>query len=187
MSKKGFFGAMPRIAMMTLFVGVMLVLGGGQAFADIETYSKKKDGEKQLSKDFKVKEFACPDCDVIKIDTELVKRLQQIRTKYGVPVNIQRGYTCENQANKLGLASNSQHRLGKAAIIEVKGYFHKDGPVTYLDIRNYAFSIGLSYAKKMCELYVDTRDISYARVLDFGTNAKCKLNPGSDSCKYNHL
>ena len=46
----------------------------------IKAYSKEKDGNKKLSANFKVKEFACTDgSDPIFIDSELVNILQKIR------------------------------------------------------------------------------------------------------------
>ena len=42
----------------------------------IQAYSKKKDGNKKLSANFRVREFACTDgSDPIFIDTDLVKIL----------------------------------------------------------------------------------------------------------------
>ena len=47
----------------------------------IKAYSKAKDGNKSLSKNFKVREFACMDgSDPIFIDSDLVDILQKIRT-----------------------------------------------------------------------------------------------------------
>ena len=56
-------------------------------------YSKAKDGNKQLSTNFKVREFACKDgSDAILIDDELVKLLQKIRDHFGKPVVINSAY-----------------------------------------------------------------------------------------------
>lgn len=57
------------------------------------TYSKSRNGNQNLSKNFKVKEFACRDgSDTIKIDRQLVDYLQKIRDHYGKAVNITSGY-----------------------------------------------------------------------------------------------
>jgi len=154
----------------------------------IETYSKKSDGAKQLAKNFKVSEFACPCCDVVKVDTELVKRLQQVRDKFGVPLNIKSGYRCEKQNAKTKYASvKSQHMLGKAVDCELKGISHTEKDK---EIREYAKSVGLTYEKKVCHFHFDTRNPS-PNPPPFNpgseTKAECKLNKGSDCCKFNPL
>ena len=68
----------------------------------INAYSWAKDGEKNLSPSFKVREFRCSDnTDPIFIDSELVEILQKIRNHFGKPVNIQRFQNrqqkCHNQ------------------------------------------------------------------------------------------
>ena len=88
----------------------------------IEKYSRKKDGNKKLSANFCVKEFACHDgSDCILIDTELVKLLQKIREHFGKPVTINSAYRNAAYNKKVGGVSNSQHTKGTAADIVVKG------------------------------------------------------------------
>ena len=59
----------------------------------IEAYSLARDGEKQLSANFKVREFYCRDgSDPIFVDSELVQCLQKIRNHFGKPVHITSGY-----------------------------------------------------------------------------------------------
>jgi hypothetical protein len=83
----------------------------------IVVYSLKRDGEKQLSKNFKVKEFACKDgSDKILIDDELVVILQQIRNRIGA-VNINSGYRTISYNNSIGGADGSHHTTGQAADI----------------------------------------------------------------------
>ena len=90
----------------------------------IKQYSLAKDGAKQLSPAFKVREFRCRDgSDAIMIDQTLVVLLQAIREHFGKAVTITSGYrtgthnTSYNQ--KVGGARASQHLLGKAADIQV--------------------------------------------------------------------
>ena len=53
----------------------------------VKTYSLKQDGNKNLTKDFKVREFACKDgSDKILISTETVEILQAIRDYFGQPI-----------------------------------------------------------------------------------------------------
>ena len=59
----------------------------------IKQYSLKKDGAKQLSPAFRVREFRCRDgTDTILIDEGLVVLLQCIREHFGKPVTITSGY-----------------------------------------------------------------------------------------------
>lgn len=88
----------------------------------IKAYSKKKDGEKKLSTNFKVKEFACTDgSDPIFIDTELVNILQKIRTYFGKSVTITSAYRTPTHNKSVGGETYSQHLYGKAADIKVNG------------------------------------------------------------------
>ena len=88
----------------------------------IKAYSKAKDGNKKLSANFRVKEFACTDgSDPIFIDTELVKVLQKIRTHFGKSVTITSAYRTPSKNKAVGGEKYSQHLYGMAADIKVKG------------------------------------------------------------------
>lgn len=88
----------------------------------VNYYSKKKDGKKQLSKNFKVKEFACNDgSDPIFIAPELVEVLQKIRDHFGKPVVINSGFRTAAYNKKVGGATYSQHQYGTAADIAING------------------------------------------------------------------
>lgn len=86
-------------------------------------YSWAKDGEKNLSPSFKVREFRCSDnTDPIFIDSELVEILQKIRNHFGKPVNITSGFrTASKNATIKNAAKFSQHLYGKAADIWISG------------------------------------------------------------------
>ena len=93
----------------------------------IKSYSKAKDGNKKLSTNFKVKEFACTDgSDPIFIDTELVNVLQKIRTHFGKSVTITSAYRTPTKNKAVGGETYSQHLYGKAADIKVKGIAPKN-------------------------------------------------------------
>ena len=88
----------------------------------IKAYSLKKDGNTKLSKNFKVKEFACTDCsDPIFIDTELVNVLQKIRDHFGKSVTITSAYRTPPRNKAVGGEEYSQHLYGRAADIKVAG------------------------------------------------------------------
>ena len=82
----------------------------------IKQYSLKKDGAKQLSPAFRVREFRCRDgTDTILIDEGLVVLLQCIREHFGKPVHITSGYRTAAHNAAVGGSKSSQHVLGKAA------------------------------------------------------------------------
>ena len=88
---------------------------------EINAYSKKKDGEKKLSSNFRVREFACKDgSDAVLVAPRLVMVLQSIRDHFGKAVNINSGYRTPQYNAKVGGAAQSQHCYGTAADITVK-------------------------------------------------------------------
>ena len=88
----------------------------------IKAYSKAKDGNKKLSNNFRVKEFACSDgSDPIFIDTDLVDVLQKIRNYFGKSVTITSAYRTASKNKAVGGSTYSQHLYGKAADIKVSG------------------------------------------------------------------
>lgn len=88
----------------------------------IKAYSKAKDGNKKVSTNFRVKEFACTDgSDPIFIDTELVNVLQKIRTHFGKSVTITSAYRTPTKNKAVGGEVYSQHLYGRACDIKVKG------------------------------------------------------------------
>ena len=95
--------------------------------AEVRAYSKAKDGAKQLSANFKVREFACADgTDVIFVSEELVEVLQKIRDHFGKAVTINSGYRTPAHNKKVDGAAYSQHLYGTAADITVKGVKPRD-------------------------------------------------------------
>jgi zinc D-Ala-D-Ala carboxypeptidase len=72
-------------------------------------------------KHFKHKEFACRHCGEIKVDINLLEKLEQLRTAIGNrPIYINSGYRCPTHNRNVGGAKNSQHMYGKAADIRAK-------------------------------------------------------------------
>lgn len=88
----------------------------------VRVYSKSKDGNKNLSANFKVREFACKDgSDPVFISPELVNVLQAIRTHFNRPVTINSAYRTPPHNKREGGATYSQHLYGTAADIVVTG------------------------------------------------------------------
>lgn len=91
----------------------------------VKTYSKGE--QKQLSKNFKLSEFHChcnrSDCKTTRIDDELLDRLQYMRDRADINVNINSGYRCakHNASKAVGGSKTSKHPMGQAADIVVKG------------------------------------------------------------------
>lgn len=123
----------------------------------IQTFSLKADGEKQLSENFKVKEFRCKDgSDKILIDVDFVRtKLQDIRTHFGVPVTINSAYRTESYNVKVGGAKSSYHMKGQAFDIVVKGR-------TPQEVARYAHSIGVKGVIQYNTFtHIDSRGIAY--------------------------
>ena len=93
----------------------------------VHAYSKAEDGNKELSKNFKVKEFACSDkSDPIFIAPKLVTILQKVRTHFGKPVKITSAYRTVEHNKSVGGVKDSQHLYGMAADIKITGVPPKD-------------------------------------------------------------
>lgn len=88
----------------------------------VNVYSKAKDGNKSIAKNFTVKEFACNDgSDKVLIDNNLPVVLQKIRDHFNTAVFLNSAYRTPAYNAKVGGVSNSQHTKGTAADIRVSG------------------------------------------------------------------
>ena len=92
----------------------------------VNTYSLKKDGNKNITQHFKVREFRCQDgSDKILISYELAQMLEKLRAKLGCTITITSGYRTAAHNKKVGGSSGSKHLKGTAADICCK----KDGKI----------------------------------------------------------
>lgn len=73
------------------------------------------------TKHFKSSEFACRHCGETKINSELIVVLELVRMHFNSPVTINSSYRCPTHNKAVGGADKSQHLLGTAADIVVKG------------------------------------------------------------------
>lgn len=93
----------------------------------VKVYSKAKEGNVRLSKNFTVKEFACSDgTDTVFISLALVNLLQKIRDHFGKAVIINSAYRTEAHNKSIGGATYSQHKYGLAADIHINGVTPKE-------------------------------------------------------------
>lgn len=122
----------------------------------VKAYSKAKEGNVKLSKNFTVKEFACSDgTDTVFVSLALVSLLQKIRDHFGKAVIINSAYRTEAHNKKIGGATYSQHKYGVAADIHING-------ITPKEIAAYVETLipnrgGIGIYKNFC--HVDTRQV----------------------------
>ena len=122
-------------------------------------YSMKKDGEKNLSEHFKVKEFQSKDgADTIVICPDLITELEALFKKMNAKaINITSGYRTISHSKAIGGAgAKDNHHLGMAADIKVKKqdgsyYSPKDVAMALQDMK-WEHGIGLMSTA----LHVDT-------------------------------
>ena len=88
----------------------------------VHAWSRAKNGDVKISKNFKVSEFACKDgSDTVFISMGLVAVLQKIRDHFAKPVIITSAYRNDAYNKKVGGANYSQHKYGMAADIYING------------------------------------------------------------------
>ena len=121
------------------------------------TYSLSRNGDQNISRNFKVKEFRCKDgSDTIYIDADFVKtKLQAIRDHFGAPVTINSAYRTATYNKKVGGASNSYHVKGQAFDIVVAGH-------TPSEVARYAQTLGINgIIQYNTFVHIDSRATKY--------------------------
>ena len=84
-----------------------------------------------MTKNFTIEEFQCRcgckmPSDLLANIESLVEELQVIRQVVESPITINSGYRCYSHNKAVGGAKNSQHLLGKAVDIVIKGHKPND-------------------------------------------------------------
>lgn len=123
----------------------------------VREYSLAADGNKAISKNFKVREFRCKDgTDRILIDVGFVKdKLQLIRDHFGEPVTFNSAYRTQEHNIKVKGAKNSYHLQGRAFDIVVKGH-------TPQEVAQYAQTLGIpGIIQYNGFVHVDSRETKY--------------------------
>lgn len=75
-----------------------------------------------ISPHFKLKEFACPCCQRVKLSSQLLDALEALRVKIGAAIIIHSGYRCASHNWQVGGEEKSYHLQGLAVDIAVKGH-----------------------------------------------------------------
>lgn len=71
---------------------------------------------------FSPKEFRCPCCGRLTIDSRILDNLQHLRTELGRPITVTSGYRCWRHNRTVGGGSNSLHLQGLAVDLHIEGY-----------------------------------------------------------------
>ena len=147
----------------------------------VRTYNLRKDGETNLSKNFKVKEFRCHDgSSEIMVSPETVKILQEVRDYFGKPVIINSAYRTPSYNKRVGGVSNSQHVVGTAVDFKIPGV-PSWAIAGYLEANTSKCGIGY-YATF---IHLDTRGYS-VKWKDSGSNVKGTFGTGDNYKLYKY-
>ena len=114
----------------------------------------------KLSAHFDSTEFDCHHCKTggEDMDPALVELLKVLREHFNKPVHITSGYRCPDHNKAVGGATHSQHLLGTAADVQVKGVMPQD-VAEYLDSKEESKGLG----RYKTFTHVDVRSGSKAR------------------------
>ena len=85
----------------------------------------------QLSKNFNLQEFECTHQKHrhVKVNDELIEKLQKLRDKLGQPMIVTSGFRCDKRNRQVGGAENSQHMKGSAADIHLNNITYDIGEI----------------------------------------------------------
>lgn len=113
----------------------------------------------KLSAHFHRAEFACRcGCGFDTVDMATLRILEAVRQHFGQPVTVTSAARCREYNAAVGGASNSQHRFGRAADIQVQGV--DAGEVHDWIAEHYP---GASLGRYLTFTHVDTRSGGPAR------------------------
>lgn len=88
----------------------------------VNVYSLARESNKNVSANFKVREYRCRDgSDAVFVHPELAKVLQEIRTHFARPATITSAFRSHTHNIKEGGEADSQHLYGMAADITIPG------------------------------------------------------------------
>ena len=108
-----------------------------------------------ISLHFNRSEFSCKcGCGFNVVDVELIKLLELVRNRWGVAVTINSAARCYTHNNNVGGSKFSQHLLGKAADIKVRGV----APVNVYNFLNVFFRDQYGLGNYDTFTHIDVRD-----------------------------
>lgn len=146
-------------------VNVMCTKPERKPVGNIKTYSLLKDGNNNISTNFKVREFRCKDgSDTIKICSIMLGYLQKARSHFGCPIYINSGYRTEAHNRKVGGASSSYHLKGQACD------HHTKGKIDLYEMARYYESLGckgIIVYPNSGFIHIDSRESKYFAI-DYG-------------------
>ena len=76
----------------------------------------------KVSDNFTLREFQCRCCGQVKLHSELLRRLQAMRTESGRPIIVNSGYRCVAHNRAVGGATRSRHMIGDAVDVVIRGW-----------------------------------------------------------------
>lgn len=109
----------------------------------------------RIAKNFKLKEFQCPCCKKVMLDSKLFKGLVTLRVILNRPIRISSGYRCKKENTRVKGYETSYHLAGMATDIKVKDISIND----LADIAEGVGFKGIGIYKK--HLHLDVRPEKY--------------------------
>ena len=132
----------------------------------VKIYSKKRDGAVALSAHFQVREFASPDSDTVKIDTQLIDILEKLFARLECSkIIVTSGYRTAAYDKQVGGDGKGYHTKGQAA--DINCYYVKNGKETRYHgseiccaLQELGWKCGIGWIAG-CAVHVDTRSTQY--------------------------
>ena len=128
----------------------------------VKTYSKSRDGATKLSPHFRVREFASPDSDTVKIDEALIAILERLYDYLGcTKVIITSGYRTPAYDRKVGGSGSGYHTEGRAADVNCwRGESRIHGSEICCALQELGWHHGIGWIAGHA-VHVDTRTARY--------------------------
>ena len=98
-----------------------------------------------VAEHFRMREFECPCCHLVRLSPLLVYLLEELRAFWGNPVLITSGFRCPSHNRRVNGAPRSLHLLGQAADVIVP--FPEQGAVEVFARKN-GFSEVIPYGRR---------------------------------------
>lgn len=120
----------------------------------VKAYTLRTEGDTQLSKNFKVKEFRSRTHPFVIVNYELCEILQQLRDYFNKPINVNSGYRTTSHNTSVGGSYNSAHLIGCAADISMSSV--KAEQIAQAAERMFGQKINIGLHTKENYVHIDT-------------------------------